>query len=151
MTSMTAAQPRRTGHPGYTLIKPRDPEAAADARRLVRVALAVWGLDAETDAAALLLTELVTNALRHATRGRSIRIIVSRPSDTQVRLAVVDRDPRRVPAMRAAGPADADGRGLLLVGQLADRWGYDLMGPALRPWGKQVWAELTVGGSGDRG
>lgn len=143
MTSMTAARPRRTGHPGYNLTKPREPQTAEDARRLARVALAAWGLDTEAATAELVLSELVANAIRHAW-GPSVRIAVDRPVTDRVRLAVVDRAPRRLPVLRAPGPDDTSGRGLLLIDECADRWGYDLLGSGITPWGKRVWADLKV-------
>ncbi|TLQ38632.1 ATP-binding protein [Streptomyces marianii] len=143
MTSMTAARPRRTGHPGYNLTKPRQAATAQDARRLARVALAAWGLDDEAATAALVLSELVANAVRHAW-GPSVRIAVDLPTADRVRLAVVDRAARRLPELRVPAPGDTTGRGLLLVEECADRWGYDLLGSGIAPWGKRVWAELKV-------
>ncbi|WP_242585684.1 ATP-binding protein [Streptomyces sp. MST-110588] len=140
---MTAAHPRRTGHPGYKLTQPRTSTAAADVRRLVRLALSAWSLETEAEKATLLMSELFTNAVRHA-RGSMVRIVINRPSADRVYLAVIDLAPRRLPELHEPGPADADGRGLLVVGRLADRWGYDLLGPGARPWGKRVWAELKV-------
>ncbi|MFF4355169.1 hypothetical protein [Streptomyces sp. NPDC001530] len=49
-----------------------------------------------------------------------------------------------LPQMRAADQDAVQGRGLLLVDAVADRWGYDVMGSVSQPWGKRVWAELTV-------
>lgn len=89
------------------------------------------------------MSELVTNAVLHAS-GPSLRIIVERPADDRVRLAVVDREPNRTPQLRAPGPDDATGRGLLLVDNAADRWGYEVLGPHVRPWGKRVWAEWAT-------
>ncbi|MEV0966690.1 ATP-binding protein [Streptomyces sp. NPDC049910] len=143
MTSMTAARPRQTGHPGYNLTKPREAATAQDARRLARVALAAWGLDDDAATAALVLSELVANAVRHAW-GPSVRIAVDLPTADRVRLAVVDRAARRRPELRVPAPGDTTGRGLLLVEECADRWGYDLLGSVTAPWGKRVWAELKV-------
>ncbi|MEC4020452.1 ATP-binding protein [Streptomyces sp. H27-D2] len=140
---MTAVRPRRTGHHGYTLTKTRVPETAVEARYLARVALSAWGLDDMAETAALLLSELVANAVRHA-HGPTVRIVVDHPADDRVYVAVVDRSPRQLPEMRTPDPDDVNGRGSLLVDELADRWGYDLMGPGQRPWGKCVWAEMQV-------
>ncbi|AEW95649.1 MULTISPECIES: ATP-binding protein [Streptomycetaceae] len=143
MTAMTEVRPRSSGHPGYNLTKPREAATAEDARRLARVALAAWGLEAEAETAELVLSELVANAVRHAW-GASVRIAVDRPADDRVRLAVVDRAPRRLPELRTPGPEEVCGRGLLLVKECADQWGYDLLGSITKPWGKCVWAELKV-------
>ncbi|MGW5776111.1 ATP-binding protein [Streptomyces sp. NPDC003863] len=125
-----------TGHPAYSQSLPRDARSAAVARRLVRTALTVWGLDSLTENATLVITELVSNAVDHS-RLPSVRVIVSRPLANRVRVGVVDRS-RTVPILRA----DADGkslrgRGLVLIDALAEEWGTELY-----RWGKQVWAEL---------
>ncbi|MER6153022.1 ATP-binding protein [Streptomyces hirsutus] len=134
---MTAtATPRPTGHPGYSETLPREPESAAVARRLVRTALATWGLEDRIDDAMVVITELVSNAVDHS-RLASIRVIVSRPSESRVRLGVVDRS-KVVPTMRTDSNGDqVRGRGLVLVDSLTERWGTDLY-----RWGKQVWGEL---------
>ncbi|MFC5958938.1 ATP-binding protein [Streptomyces pratens] len=130
------ATPRPTGHPGYSETLPRDPESAAVARRLVRTALATWGLEDRIDDAMVVITELVSNAVDHG-RLASIRVIVSRPSEHRVRLGVVDRS-KVVPAMRTDSNGDqVRGRGLVLVDSLTGRWGTDPY-----RWGKQVWGEL---------
>ncbi|BAU84019.1 regulatory protein [Streptomyces laurentii] len=77
---------RPTGHPVYSQTLPREPQSAAVARRLVRTALAVWGLESLSDDAGVVITELVSNAVAHS-RLASIRVIVARPSVTGVRLS----------------------------------------------------------------
>ncbi|MFF0560213.1 ATP-binding protein [Streptomyces sp. NPDC004266] len=128
-----------TGHPAYSQSLPREARSAAVARRLVRTALTVWGLDSLTEDATLVITELVSNAVDHG-RLPSIRVIVSRPSTHRVRLGVVDRS-RAAPTMRTAPDGDGPrGRGLLLIDALTEEWGTELY-----RWGKQVWAELREG------
>ncbi|MFD0074562.1 ATP-binding protein [Streptomyces sp. NPDC127166] len=125
-----------TGHPAYSQSLPRNARSAAVARRLVRTALTVWGLDSLTENATLVITELVSNAVDHS-RLPSIRVIVSRPLTNRVRVGVVDRS-RTVPTLRADADGDSlRGRGLVLVDALAEEWGTELY-----RWGKQVWAEL---------
>ncbi|MET9051730.1 ATP-binding protein [Streptomyces bacillaris] len=132
------ATPRPTGHPGYSETLPREPESAAVARRLVRIALATWGLDELVDDAALIITELVSNAADHG-RLASIRVIVSRTSEDRVRLGVVDRS-KELPTMRTDSNGEQiRGRGLLIVDALTEQWGTELY-----PWGKQVWGEIQV-------
>ncbi|MGZ3103457.1 ATP-binding protein [Streptomyces sp. H72] len=146
MTSLiTPVQPASTGHPAYSQTFPCEPSTAETGRRLVRDALGVWHLDDLADVAALIMSELIANAVRH-TSCRSIRLVVGRPSATRIRVGVVDRAPSRLPVLRPAGEDEESGRGLLLIDGLADRWGYDLHGPPRRPWGKAVWAELSVRG-----
>ncbi|MBD0844269.1 ATP-binding protein [Streptomyces sp. TRM68416] len=129
--------------PGYSETMTRTPDTALKARRLARKALCAWDMDDAWDGAALLLTELVANAVRHAS-GERVRIIINRRDKDRVYVAVVDRDPRHLPELREAGAEEPGGRGLALVEEMADRWGYDLMGSGLRPWGKRVWAEMKV-------
>lgn len=134
---IVSAQPRPIGHPGYSETLPALEESADAARKLVRTALAAWHLDELTDSGVLLVTELVANAIKH-TNTRSIRVVVSRPSEQFVRIGVVDRT-RALPQM--VQPNDdllTNGRGLLLIDALAERWGTDVY-----RWGKQVWAELV--------
>jgi anti-sigma regulatory factor (Ser/Thr protein kinase) len=139
----TSARPRRTGHPGYKLELERTPQAAKEARALVRVALAVWGLEEHTDTGMLITSELVANAVRH-TSGPTVRIHVDRPAGNRLLFAVVDQAPNRRPQLCTPTPDDVFGRGLLLLDEIADRWGFDLMGSASRPRTKRVWAEVVV-------
>lgn len=128
-----------TGHPAYSQSLPREPRSAEAARRLVRTALTVWGLDSLAADATLVITELVSNAVDHG-RLPSIRVIVSRPSLNGVRVSVVDRS-RTVPTLRADSDGDRlRGRGLVLVEALTEEWGTELY-----RWGKQVWGELRDG------
>ncbi|MFF2651453.1 ATP-binding protein [Streptomyces sp. NPDC058045] len=132
-------QARRTGHPGYSETLPRAPQSAAAARRLLRTACAVWGLDDLAEDGALIVSELVANAVQHACQG-SIRVVVERPATRTVHIAVSDFSRAR-PVERESGEGDEDGRGLFLVAALAADWGTEE-----RSWGKIVWATL-----GERG
>ncbi|NED85579.1 ATP-binding protein, partial [Streptomyces sp. SID11233] len=78
------------------------------ARRLVRLALAVWGLDALADSATLVVSELVANAVTHA-RGEAIRVVVARLDGRGVEIAVSDSSRAR-PVLRRAGLEALDGR-----------------------------------------
>ncbi|MDN3029416.1 ATP-binding protein [Streptomyces sp. S.PB5] len=139
----TPAPVRRNGYPGYTRTGRRASATAAEGRELVRAALSAWELDSQTDTAVLLMSELVTNAVRHA-HGSIVRMTVNRPADDWVRVAVVDTTPHRLPQLQNPDPGDEHGRGLVLIEALADRWGYDFVGAGHNPWGKCVWAELQV-------
>ncbi|WP_311765110.1 ATP-binding protein [Streptomyces zingiberis] len=125
----------------------RHPSRVALARVELRTALAGWGLAALEEPATLVLSELLTNAGRHARvpAGRQIETrYVPLPPDG-VRIEVHDASPVR-PEPKAPGPDDHGGRGLLLVAALADSWGVSVRnGP-----GKVVWAHLTLppGGRG---
>ncbi len=129
------ARARPTGYPGYSETLPREPGSAGTARRLVRVALAVWGLDDLADDGAVIVSELVSNAVQHARR-ESIRVIVDRPGTARVCIGVVDFS-KVPPAPKEPDDEDEGGRGLALVDELADHWGTEPL-----PWGKRVWAEL---------
>ncbi|HET9382976.1 MAG TPA: ATP-binding protein [Streptomyces sp.] len=130
--------PRPTGHPGYSETMPREPGSAATARRLVRAACAAWHLDDLAEGGALVVSELVANAVQHARR-ESIRVVVERTAKGTLRVAVADLSRSR-PVPRAPESGEEGGRGLLLVATLAADWGTDE-----RRWGKVVWADL--GGS----
>ncbi|MFF5142208.1 SpoIIE family protein phosphatase [Streptomyces sp. NPDC013157] len=114
-----------------------EPEVGAPgrARRLTRQALAGWGLEDLTDTAELLVSEIVTNAVRHASRPISLRLL-----RTDVLRCEVGDDVPQLPRLRQAKATDEHGRGLYLVHRLARRWGTTRLGT-----GKIVWFEL--GGS----
>ncbi|MFD9792106.1 ATP-binding protein [Streptomyces sp. NPDC059070] len=89
-------------------------------RRIARASLTHWGRPDLIEHTQLLLTELVTNALRHG-RGRDIGIRVFFRDDRCV-IEVNDGSSTR-PKLRHASPTDEGGRGLLLVDALAESWG----------------------------
>jgi hypothetical protein len=124
------------GRPSYSQTMPCAALSAGGARRLVRTALGVWGLDALSDEAELVVSELVGNAARH-TRCRLIRVTVTRLAPDAARIAVTDTS-NAPPVRREAGVEDVRGRGLAVVAALAFRWGTDPL-----PWGKRMWAELS--------
>jgi anti-sigma regulatory factor (Ser/Thr protein kinase) len=98
---------------------PPGPTAAAEARRVVREAVAAWGVSADPYVAALLTSELVTNAIRHA--AEPIRLFVTSSCG---HLRVYVHDASSVWAVPAATPVEAEsGRGLLLVARLSTTWG----------------------------
>jgi anti-sigma regulatory factor (Ser/Thr protein kinase) len=119
---------------------PAEPGAVRTARAVVRGRLRDWGLDSLGDITALLVSELVTNALRHATGPIGVRLV--RPSAPLGTLLVEVSDPMPdLPRERAAHPDDESGRGLQLVACSSRAWGT-------RPGeaGKTVWFELAVPG-----
>jgi two-component sensor histidine kinase len=83
----------------------------------------------------LLASELVTNAVRHAATAFEITVDVQ---DEGVRVAVIDGDVEHAPKVQHPSPEDTNGRGLLLVDQLAAVWGSDRVGR-----GKAVWFTLA--------
>ena len=119
---------------------PADPGAVRTARGSVRSQLHGWDLDSLGDLAALLVSELVTNALRHATGPIGVRLV--RPAGLEGVLLVEVSDPLPDPPReRVARLDDESGRGLQLVASSSRRWGT-------RPGdtGKTVWFELAVPG-----
>ncbi|WP_433859909.1 ATP-binding protein [Streptomyces kronopolitis] len=130
-------EPSATGVPAYSESMVRERESAKSARRLVSSALRVWDLEDLEDAAWVVVSELVSNTVKHA-RLDVIRVVVSRVGPQRVRIAVTDRS-HDLPAMRHPGTNDVNGRGLAIVAAMSEKWGVD----PLR-WGKRVWAELDV-------
>ncbi|MFG2604429.1 ATP-binding protein [Streptomyces sp. NPDC048514] len=119
---------------------PAEPGAVRTARAAVRGKLHGWNLDCLSDLAALLVSELVTNSMRHATGPIGVRLV--RPAGLDGALLVEVSDPLPDPPReRVARPEDEGGRGLQLVAGSSRRWGT-------RPGGggKTVWFELTVPG-----
>ncbi|MFE4174211.1 ATP-binding protein [Streptomyces sp. NPDC056909] len=117
-----------------------DPRCVAYARMELRKALADWGLSVLEDSAVLILSELLTNAGRHArvTPEQTIETRYFRSSGA-LRIEVHDASPER-PQPRTPDAEASDGRGLLLVEALADEWGVaERCGQ-----GKVVWASLSV-------
>ncbi|MFF4879948.1 MULTISPECIES: ATP-binding protein [unclassified Micromonospora] len=110
-------------------------EACRRAREMVAEACARWNLPDAAGPAALVLSELVGNVVRHAGTPMQVTVTLRRP---YLHLAVVDG------SRAAARPASADsraegGRGLMLVRELAQRWGSVPAGH-----GKAVWAMLPA-------
>jgi serine/threonine-protein kinase RsbW len=118
------------------------PRCVALARLELHKALLGWGLAPLEDSAVLVLSELLTNAGRHArvTPGAEIETWFH-PVPGGVRIEVHDASCAR-PELRMTDLDAEGGRGLALVAALADHWGVDDRegGP-----GKLVWAELSVG------
>jgi anti-sigma regulatory factor (Ser/Thr protein kinase) len=113
------------------------PEVVGAARALVRTLLALWDCDDADDAGALLTSEIVSNAVRHAAGVLAVQLDL-RLADEVVRVAVEDPATTQ-PTLRNAGAEEMGGRGLMLVDALAARWGS---GPTER--GKVVWFEFPI-------
>lgn len=115
---------------------PADVERVADARAVAAAQLTRWGLDDLVFTTELIVSELVTNAMRYAGGPVLLRLIrdqrliceVSDPSQTQ-------------PHLRRARPTDEGGRGLYLVAQLTHRWGSRYTAS-----GKSIWTEQLIEG-----
>ncbi|WP_327165421.1 SpoIIE family protein phosphatase [Streptomyces zaomyceticus] len=113
---------------------PADPRAVASARETATGKLAEWGLEGNAFVTELIVSELVTNAVRYAGGPVGLRLIrdealfceVTDPSNTQ-------------PRMRRARISDEGGRGLFLVAQLSRRWGS-----RYGQTGKTIWVEQEL-------
>ncbi|MFI1364994.1 ATP-binding protein [Streptomyces griseochromogenes] len=117
------------------------PRSVAIARNRTARLIREWGYPNLAGDAALVTTELMTNALLHGSLRD--RLIVVRLATTATALRVEVSDPRgeRQPCPRRATDEDQFGRGLLLVGVLTDGWG---VGPRVGA-GKTVWAQWSLG------
>lgn len=101
---------------------PRTDTSPSDARKAVRQAIISWGVSGETvDTVELLVSELVTNAIKHAHGSRDCRLIC-KFSENELSVAVMDQS-SMLPKPRSAKNEEANGRGLMLVKLLADSWG----------------------------
>ncbi|WP_408056183.1 SpoIIE family protein phosphatase [Streptomyces ureilyticus] len=119
---------------------PREPRSVGRARELARGRLISWDLEPLVDTAELLVSELVTNALRYGEGEIRLRLLLDRTLVCEVWDAGLVQ-PRR----RRARDTDEGGRGLQLVGLLSAAWGS-----RRTPRGKTVWFELPLP-NGDTG
>ncbi|MBW1599638.1 SpoIIE family protein phosphatase [Streptomyces sp. JJ38] len=115
-----------------------DARSVARARDLACAQLAEWHLDGLTDTAELLVSELVTNALRHGAGEIRLRLLHERTLVCEV----WDTSPVQ-PRRRRARDTDEGGRGLQLVELLSAGWGS-----RRTPGGKAVWFELPLPNDG---
>jgi anti-sigma regulatory factor (Ser/Thr protein kinase) len=120
---------------------PNTPEIVAKARKLATDQLDHWGLAELADTTALIVSELVTNAVRYASGPVELRLI----RDRALTCEVTD-DSSTAPQLRRALDSDEGGRGLFITAQLTERWGT-------RPHdrGKTIWAEQALPGTAPDG
>ncbi|MFG3367646.1 SpoIIE family protein phosphatase [Streptomyces sp. NPDC090032] len=114
-----------------TWVLPSDLEAVATARSLTARQLSTWAMDAEAFSTELIVSELVTNAIRYAQPPVQLRLIRDRTLSVEV-----SDGSSAAPHLRHARTTDEGGRGLLLVSQFAQRWGT-----RYEDRGKTIWAE----------
>jgi anti-sigma regulatory factor (Ser/Thr protein kinase) len=119
------------------------PESVKAGRDFIATTLSGWGMDELADVAELVVSELITNALRHgipSARGRQcdhpvrLRLLAQPPF---VMCMVTDPGPD-IPVLKASDPAAESGRGLTVVEACSVRWGWHLLDEG----GKVVWALL---------
>jgi Histidine kinase-like ATPase domain len=131
------------------VITPR-PEAVRIARDFIRSTLRSWGMPGLIDDAVLVVSELVTNALRHGMPGGGgsqpgaeggpairLRLLAQHP----YLMCMVSDPSREIPLCREADPEDCSGRGLHVIESCCSRWGWNLLDEG----GKVVWALLPHG------
>jgi serine phosphatase RsbU (regulator of sigma subunit)/anti-sigma regulatory factor (Ser/Thr protein kinase) len=115
---------------------PADPSAVSGARADLSAQLAQWGLEEQAFVSELILSELITNAIRYATGPIKIRLLRDRAL-----ICEVSDHSSTSPHLRYAAATDEGGRGLFLVAQFAERWGTRYTKD-----GKVIWAEQSLPG-----
>ncbi|MEU6818189.1 SpoIIE family protein phosphatase [Streptomyces sp. NPDC046860] len=113
---------------------PADPAAVSEVRAEVTRRLAEWDLEELTFTTELILSELVTNAIRYGRGPIGVRLLRGRSL-----ICEVSDGTTTSPHLRYAASTDEGGRGLFLVAQLSDRWGT-----RYTPTGKIIWAEQPL-------
>ncbi|MFE4254219.1 SpoIIE family protein phosphatase [Streptomyces sp. NPDC056910] len=111
-----------------------DPAAVAPVRAECGAQLQAWGLEDIGFTAELILSELITNAIRYGSPPISVRLLHHRSL-----ICEVWDGSSTSPRVRRAATTDEGGRGLFLVAQFAQRWGT-----RYTPGGKVIWAELAL-------
>ncbi|MEU1369966.1 SpoIIE family protein phosphatase [Streptomyces sp. NPDC005803] len=117
-----------------------DPAAVAGVRKEAIRWLADRGLDEEGFVTELILSELVTNAIRYGSEPISVRLLYDRAL-----ICEVSDCSSTSPHLRYAATTDEGGRGLFLVAQFAERWGT-----RYTERGKVIWSEQALGGPPSR-
>ena len=114
---------------------PATSQAAQSARALVAAQVDGALTIEQKQVAQLLVSELVTNALRHT---ESDVILLDVRTNGGVRVSVADMSPE-IPRQQSPGPDEHEGRGLMIVDELAKAWGID----PVPGDGKRIWFELA--------
>ncbi|MGW0998910.1 SpoIIE family protein phosphatase [Streptomyces sp. NPDC002523] len=113
---------------------PLDPAAVAPVRAACTRQLEEWGLDEVGFTTELILSELITNAIRYGAEPVRVRLLYDRAL-----ICEVSDGSSTSPHLRRAAMTDEGGRGLFLVAQFAQRWGT-----RYTPRGKVIWAEQSL-------
>ncbi|WP_370269612.1 SpoIIE family protein phosphatase [Streptomyces sp. V4I8] len=121
---------------------PRDPAAVAPVRTACARRLTEWGLEQVAFTAELILSELITNAIRYGTEPigvRLLRTVLTNGSNGGTLILEVSDGSSTSPRLRRAKATDEGGRGLFLVAQFTERWGT-----RYTHTGKVIWTELPL-------
>ncbi|MFI1065260.1 SpoIIE family protein phosphatase [Streptomyces spororaveus] len=118
---------------------PGEASAVSRVRNAGAAQLAAWGLDEISFATELILSELITNAIRYGSAPVRVRLLRDRTL-----ICEVSDGSSTSPHLRYAATTDEGGRGLFLVAQYADRWGT-----RYTERGKVIWAELPLTGGAE--
>ncbi|MEU3320433.1 ATP-binding protein [Streptomyces sp. NPDC006785] len=116
-----------------------EPAGLAGLRSAIRFRLHLWGLADIAPNAQLCASELAANVFKHVGPGTCAQLAVSM-NGGRLRIEVRDPDTRGVPVLSTREGGEENGRGLVLVDALADRWGV-----VLRADSKATWCELVTG------
>ncbi|HEY3732750.1 MAG TPA: ATP-binding protein [Streptosporangiaceae bacterium] len=147
---------RASSPPAASCGLPAGAESVKIARDFTRITLRRWDMAAQVDDAVVVISELVTNALRHglgsvADRDPEPQGSAQDPGEMPIRLRLLAQSPyvmcmvtdpsREIPLLRVAGPGAETGRGLQVIESYCSRWGWHLLDEG----GKVVWALLPAG------
>jgi anti-sigma regulatory factor (Ser/Thr protein kinase) len=113
---------------------PPEPASVGEARRAARHRLEGWGLEEQTFATDLVVSELATNVIRHAMGPIRLRLILDRTLTVEV-----SDDSDTAPHLRHARIQDETGRGLFIVASVSRHWGT-----RYSRTGKTIWAEQEL-------
>jgi anti-sigma regulatory factor (Ser/Thr protein kinase)/PAS domain-containing protein len=139
LTRVDRIPPGRTVH--WEL--PADLDQASRARELAVAQLLAWGLEELAFSTELIVSELVTNAIRYAGGPIGLRLVKDR------RLVCEVSDPSQAqPHLRRARMSDEGGRGLFLIAQIADRWGSRYTADGKTIWTEQAYPAEPAPGPG---
>ena len=132
--------PGMPGDPNWTweTSLPAAAQAPALARQATREVLASWRVAHLEETALLFVSELVTNAVRHAASGGPMLVLRLEAAGTSLRIEVHDADPQR-PQPGTPDGLDESGYGFVIIDALANKWGVSETAT-----GKAVWAELDT-------
>ncbi len=114
---------------------PRDPAAVGPVRNACVRQLVDWGLETIAFGTELILSELITNAIRHGAEPIHVRLL-----HTRTLICEVSDGSSTSPHIRQAKDTDEEGRGLFLVAQFAEHWGT-----RYSPRGKTIWSAQVIG------